>query len=154
MANTLTANLNISIPAPGDVNWDNEYADMVEAVDDIGNLLCLAINSTGNAIDEQIIFEGFQPQEDITVMAVSIFAMVAPVDADLQIDVLKDGVELVDMATLTDAATFQKTTLAAPQDILKTERLGLKIKQIGSGTAGADLFVNIYYKKKSIPASS
>ena len=154
MGNTLTSNLNLSIPAAGDLNWDNEYSDLVEAVDDIGNLLVMNVPVVGNAVNEEIIFEGYVPQEDITVLAIGIFAKTAPTGANLTIDVLKDGAELGDLATLTDAATYEKTTLATAQDILKTERLGLKIKQIGSGVAGADLIVTIYYKKKSIPASS
>lgn len=152
MANTFTSNLNLAIPAAGDLNWEDEYSDLVEAVDDIGNLLSMNISVPGNAVDEAVVFEGYTPQEDITVIAIGIFAKTPPTDANLTIDVLKDGVELADLATLTAASIFEKTVLAAPQDILKTERLGLKIKQIGSTVTGADLIVTIYYRKKAIPA--
>ncbi len=152
MGNTFTTNLNLAKPGAGDVNWEEEYHDMAEAVDDIGNLLAVNIPVVGNAVDEQVVFDGFFPQEDITVIAIGIFAKTAPTDADLTIDVLKDGAELGDLATLTAAANFEKTVLAAPQDILIAERLGLKIKQVGSTIAGADLIVTIHYKKKPIPA--
>lgn len=154
MANSFSSNLNIAKPAAGDLNWENEYDDFVEAVDDIGNLLTMNVPVPGNAVDEAVVFDGYTPQEDITVVAIGIFAKTAPTDANLTIDVLKDGAELGDLATLTAASIFEKTTLAAPQDILKTERLGLKIKQIGSTVAGADLIVTIYFKKKAIASST
>ena len=154
MANTFTANLNLAKPSAGDLNWENEYTDFVEAVDDLGNLLTMNIPVPGNAVDEAIIFEGFAPQEDITVKAIGIFAKTAPTGAALQIDLLRDGSEVADLATLAPAATYEKTTLATPQNFLSTERLGLKIKQVGSTVAGADLIVTIYFQKKAIASSS
>ena len=32
MTNTFTTNLNLAIPGPGDLNWDNEYSDFANAV--------------------------------------------------------------------------------------------------------------------------
>ena len=38
MSNTFTTNLNLAVPSPGDLNWDDEYSSFNEAVDDLGNL--------------------------------------------------------------------------------------------------------------------
>jgi hypothetical protein len=151
MANTPTANLNIQKPGAGDINWDDEYFGMADAVDQIGNLLCMTVNALFVPEAGQVFYEGFVPAEDITLKAIGLFAMQAPTGADLTVDVLKDGVAEANIATLPATATFQKTTFATPIEILKTERLGLKFVQVGSTQPGNGIIATLYFMKKALP---
>ncbi len=151
MANTPTVNLNIPKPAPGDVNWDDEYFNLADAVDGIGNLFTMSVNALFVPEAGQVFYEGFVPAEDITLKAISLFAMQAPTGQDLTVDVLKDGVAEANISTLAAGAAFQKTTFLTPVEILKTERLGLKFVQVGSTEPGNGIIATLYYMKKSLP---
>ena len=121
--------------------------------DDIGNLLTMNVPLPGNAVDEQVVFEGFTPAEDITVKQIGIFAKTGSSGADIQIDLLKDGAEETKVATLTAGQTYEKTDIT-DAEYTSSERLGLKYKQIGSTVSGADLVVTLYYAKKPIPSAT
>jgi hypothetical protein len=151
MANTLTANLNIPKPAPGDTNWDDEYFNLADAVDQIGNLFILTVNALFVPESGQVFYEGFIPAEDITLKAISVFAMQAPTGQDLTIDVLKGSVAEANIAILAAGATFQKTTFLTPIAILKTDRLGLKFVQVGSTAPGNGIMATLYFMKKALP---
>lgn len=151
MANTPTANLNIPKPAPGDINWDDEYFNLADAVDQIGNLFTMTVNALFLPEAGQIFYEGFVPAEDITLKAISLFAIQAAAGSDLTVDVLKDGVAQSSIATLAAAATFQKTTFLTPIQFLNTNRLGLKYVQVGATTPGNGIIATLYYMKKALP---
>lgn len=151
MANTPTANLNIPKPAPGDVNWDDEYFNLADAVDGIGNLFSMSVNALFVPEAGQIFYEGFVPAEDVTLKAISLFAMQAPAGSDLTVDVLKGGVAESSIATLAAGTTFQKTTFITPVNFLKTERLGLKFVQVGVTEPGNGIIATLYYMKKALP---
>ena len=151
MANTPTTNLNIPKPAPGDVNWDDEYFKLADAVDQIGVLFTMSVNAVFVPEAGQVFYEGFIPLEDMTLKAISLFAMQAPTGQDLTVDVLKGGVAQSNVSTLAAGTTFQKTTFLSPIAFLKTERLGLKFVQVGSTDSGNGITATFYYMKKAVP---
>jgi hypothetical protein len=151
MANTPTANLNIPKPTPGDINWDEEYFTLADTVDQIGNLFTMTVNALFVPEAGQISYEGFTPLEDLTLKAISLFAMQAPTGSDLTVDILKGGVAQSSIATLAAGTTFQKTTLLTPLEFLKTDRLGLQFVQVGSTDPGNGIITTLYFMKKALP---
>ncbi len=66
--------------------------------------------------------------------------------ADIQVDMLLDSAEQTEISTLTDGSAYESTTFSGVA-FTTAERFGLKIKQIGSGTAGANLSFAIHWTK-------
>ena len=153
MANTFTTNLNLAVPSAGDLNWQNVYSDFVEATDDLGNLLCFTVTVPDSAINGVVFYDGFIPQENITVKAIGLFAQVAPDGQDMKVDILKNGTDQNNLATLTNGSQFEKTILGSSIGFLVTDRLGMKFTQVGSIVAGDKVVVTIYYQKEAIPGS-
>ena len=150
MANTFTTNLNLAVPAAGDLNWDNEYSDFAEVVDDLGNLLSFAVTVQDPAVTGTVFYEGFVPQENITLNAIGLFAQTAPTGQDLKVDVLKNGTVESNPGTLTAGSQFEKTALGSSIGFLASDRLGLKFTQVGSVIAGDKIVVTVYYQKDAI----
>jgi co-chaperonin GroES (HSP10) len=150
MANTFTTNLNLAIPDPGDLNWENEYSDFTNAVDDMGNLLCFTVTVHDAAIDGTVFFDGFIPQENISVRAIGIFALIPPTGQDLMVDIIKNSVAQNSEGILTDASQFEKTSLGVVVAFSNSDRLGLKFTQVGSVNAGDRLVVTVYFQKEAI----
>ena len=150
MANTFTTNLNLAVPAAGDLNWDNEYSDFAEAVDDLGNLLSFAVTVQDPAVTGTVFYEGFVPQENITLNAIGLFAQTAPTGQDLKVDVLKNGTAESNPGTLAAGSQFEKTVLGSSIGFLASDRLGLKFTQVGSVIAGDKIVVTVYYQKDAI----
>jgi len=153
MANTFTANLNLAVPSAGDLNWENAYSDFAEAVDDLGNLLCFTVTVPDSAINGVVFYDGFVPQHNITVKAIGLFAQIAPSGQDMKVDILKNGTDQINPATLTDGSQFEKTVLGSSIDYLGSDRMGLKFTQVGSVVAGDKIVVTIYYQKEAISGS-
>ena len=153
MTNTFTTNLNLAIPGPGDLNWDNEYSDFANAVDDLGNLFCFTISAQDAAQNGIVFFDGFIPEENIFVRAIGIFSQIPPTGQNLKIDILKNSTEQNNEAVLTDGNQFEKTPLATGILFSSSDRLGLKFTQVGSVNTGDKLVVTIYFQKEAIVTS-
>lgn len=99
----------------------------------------------GSAIDEEAV-EG--PATGITHMITGgmISARTAPTGADLTVDVTLDGAEQSNLLTLTDASTSEQTIFSTPVLFTSAQKVGIKLKSIGSTQAGKDLNVHLYYK--------
>ncbi len=151
MANTFTTNLNIAVPSAGDLNWENEYSDFAVAVDNLGALFCFTVTVSDPAVNGVEFYDGFVPQENITVKAISIFAQTAPTGQDMKVDFLKNGTEQANPGILTNGNQFEKTNLSSSIGFLNSDRLGLKFTQVGSVVAGDKVVVTIYYQKEAIP---
>ncbi len=151
MADIFTTNLNLAVPSAGDLNWENEYSDFSEAVDDLGNLFCFTVPALDSAVDGGIFYDGFVPQENITVKAIGLFAQTAPTGQDMKVDVLKNGMDQTNPGILTDGSQFEKTVLGSSIGFLVSDRLGLKFTRVGSVVAGDKIVVTIYYQKEAIP---
>jgi hypothetical protein len=152
MANTFTTNLNLAIPSIGDLNWEIEYSGLATAVDDLGNLFCFTVTASDPAVNGVVFYDGFVPQENITIKAIGLFAQISPAGQDMQVDVLKNGISQVNPGILADGSQFEKTVLASPIDFLVSDRLGLKFTQVGSVVAGDKIVVTLYYQKEAIPS--
>jgi hypothetical protein len=63
MANTFTTNLNLAIPDPGDLNWENEYSDFSNAVDDLGNLLSFTFTVHDAAVEGMVFLMDSFPKK-------------------------------------------------------------------------------------------
>ena len=150
MSNIFTTNLNLAVPSAGDLNWDDEYSDFAEAVDDLGNLLSFTVTVPDPAVDGLVFYDGFVPQENITVNAIGLFAQTAPTGQNMTVDVLKNGTEQNNPGVLTDGSQFEKTVLGSSIEFLVADRLGLKFTQVGSAIAGDKVVVTIYYQKEAI----
>ena len=105
----------------------------------------LPIKVSGSLMDEEVFFNGFYFPKPSTIDKLSLHCRTAPIGADVTVDILKNDVEQSRIATLKDGSKDQVTDIA---DIAFTnaEKFGLKIKSIGSTTAGEDLTVVIYYR--------
>ncbi|MBT5551686.1 MAG: hypothetical protein HOJ79_14545 [Nitrospina sp.] len=152
MANIFTTHLNLAIPSAGDINWDNEYSGFTQAMDDLGNLLSFAITVPDSAVNGMVFYDGFFPQESITVKAIGVFARTAPTGQDLKVDVIKNGTAQNNPGNLTSGIQFEKTVLSSSIGFLVTDRLGLKFSQVGSLIAGDKIVVTVYYQKEAIPS--
>lgn len=152
MANTFTTNLNLAIPGPGDLNWDNEYSDFANAVDDLSTLLCFAISIQDSAVNGTVFFDGFIPEETISVRAIGVFSLNPPTGQDLRVDLLKNSIAQNNEAVLSDGNQFEKTSLAGTVLFTNSDRLGLKFTQVGSVNAGDKFVITIYYQKEAIAA--
>ncbi|MZH03366.1 MAG: hypothetical protein F3745_08250 [Nitrospinae bacterium] len=150
MVNTFTSNLKIAVPSKGDLNWENEYSDFAQAVDDIGYLFCFTVTVSSPAVKGVVFYEGFVPQENITVKAVSIYAQNAPTGQDLKVDFLKNGADQNNPGILADGKQFEKTDLSSAIGYLKSDRMGLKFSQVGSNVSGDKIVVTVYYQKEAI----
>lgn len=150
MANSFTPNLNLPKPGEGDVNWKDEEDAVKEAVDDIGNLFTFVVPLVQSPEAGLVFYDGFVPEEDITLVALSIFAGTPPTGAALTIDVLKGGVEETNLATLAAGVNHQKTVLVPFIDFTPAQRMGFKVIGIGTTEPGNDVYLTIHYKKKSI----
>jgi len=150
MSNTFTTNLNLAVPSPGDLNWDDEYSSFNEAVDDLGNLLCFTVTVLDPAVNGTIFFDGFVPQENIMVKAIGLFAQTSPTGQSIKVDILKNGSAQNDPGILSDGSQFEKTVLVSSIGFLVTDRLGLKFTQVGSVVAGDKIVVTVFYQKEAI----
>lgn len=150
MANSHTVNLNLPKPAEGDVVWKDEEDAVKEAVDDIGNLFAFVVPMVQSPEVDLIFYDGFQPSEEITLIALSIYAITGPTGSALTIDVLKDSVAETNEATLADGSNHQRTTLVPSINFTPAQRMGFKVTGVGSTEPGNDVYLTIYYRKKSI----
>lgn len=99
----------------------------------------------GTAQDEDTFFEGHFFDGPVTITEIDIAARTAPTGANLEIDVLEDGVEqLGTNAQLTAGSTFENTNIS-DLSFDTADRLGLIIKQIGSTVAGESFNVILHY---------
>ena len=116
-------------------------------------MLCFTVTVPDSAVNGVVFYDGFIPQENITVKAIGLFAQVVPDGQDMKVDILKNGTDQNNPATLTDGSQFEKTVLGTSIGFLVTDRLGLKYTQVGSIVAGDKVVVTIYYQKEAIPGS-
>ena len=104
----------------------------------------------GQAIDEEIIFDGFFFDETVTITEVTLFARDAPVGSAFTLDFLKDGAEQTKLATLADGVSKQ-ATLIAGLTYTNAEELGLKVKSVGSTSEGAEIAIIVHYQINALP---
>lgn len=99
----------------------------------------------GIAQDEEVFIDGIYPNNRIGISHIAINARVAPTGGSLTIDLTVDGAEQSKIATLAAGSKYQKTTLSSVLQVATTEKIGLKIKSIGTIEPGQGLNVTIFY---------
>lgn len=86
-----------------------------------------------------------------TIVDVRAYIDTAPVGSTFIVDVLKNGVTLFTTSgnkpTIAAAANVSSTTLPNIVSLAAGDRLSVDISQIGSGTAGSDLYVSVTVKR-------
>ncbi len=145
---TQTTRLNIAKPDQGNVNWKNGEDQFKDKVDQMA-INHLSIPIYGQAVDEEIVFDGFKFEEAVDITGVALFAREAPAGAALTVDFLKDGAEQTKIATLADGATKQKSSIAG-LSYGTLEDLGLKIKSVGTTDPGNGVTAVVHYNVKPI----
>lgn len=144
-----TSSLNLPLPDQGNTNWKQYHDARAEALDDIGNLFQKDAYVSGILSDEEVAYDGWFPQEDITITKVGIFCRVGPTGANVQIDLLINGAEQTKIASLTAGSQYELTN-SIDLDVTSGQHVGIKVKQIGSTLEGEDMTVTLYFKKKAI----
>ncbi len=144
-----TSSLNLPLPDQGNTNWKQYHDARAQALDDIGNLFQKDAYVSGILSDEEVAYDGWFPQEDITITKVGIFCRVAPTGADVQVDLLVNGSEQTRVASLTAGSQYELTDIT-DLDVTSGQWVGIKVKQIGSTLEGEDMTVTLYFKKKAI----
>lgn len=144
-----TNNLTLPLPDQGNTNWKQYHDARAEALDDIGNLFQKDAYVSGILSDEETVYDGWFPQEDITITKVGIFCRVAPTGANVQIDLLVNDTEQTRIASLTAGSSYELTDIT-DLDITSGQRVGLIVKQIGSTLEGEDMTVTLYFRKKAL----
>lgn len=151
MASTFTTNLNLEKPEAGSVIWKGAEDNTKEAIDDIGNLFVLSVGSPFVPAAGDTFFDGWIPQENVTLKKIGLFAQVPPAGQALIVEVLKNGIAQPATATLTAGLTWQNNVLPTALDFTNGERLGLRYSQVGSVDEGNGILVTLYFMKQAIP---
>lgn len=125
---------------------NNQQVGLMQDMDFVYQYLKVDIG--GQAIDEEIIFSGFFFPERVTIDGVGIFAREAPVGAALLIDFLRDDLEEGLTITLADGSKDQST--AVDVNYTAAQEFGVKVKQVGSTTPGAEIGILIRYKNNPL----
>jgi hypothetical protein len=94
----------------------------------------------GIIADEDTFYDGLEFPALTTIEKIIITAREAPTGANLTIDLLKDGVEVGAVATLTAGSLYEETNIT-DVEYTTAERLGLITKSIGSIIEGSGINV-------------
>jgi len=151
MASTFTTNLNLEKSEAGSVDWKGAEDSVKEAIDDIGNLFLWSVSTLFVPEAGLTFYEGWIPQENITLKKIGIFAQTPPAGQALTVEVLKNGVAQPGSATLTAGLNWQNTVLPAALEFSGGERLGLRYSQVGSTDEGNGIQVTLYFMKQALP---
>jgi len=126
--------------------FDFKYAELSRGYVDMVNK-AIPFFFSGIMVDEKVVLEGFYFQLGVTIKKISLHCPTGnePLGADLTIDLLKNGAEQSRIATLSMGSNYETTDIT---DINYTtnDRLGIKIKSIGSIFECEDLTVILHYQ--------
>lgn len=97
----------------------------------------------GNATDEQT-FGYFYAEKATKILGKQIAAQVAPVGANLTVDIVNSaGTEQSKVSTLTAGTQFERTLFATALELAAGSYVRFKIKSVGSTTPGGYLTINL-----------
>ncbi len=146
---TFTPRINLEKPDTGDKTWETAVENWAEKVDELAaQVVCIHLG--GAAIDEEVIFDGFYFDEDITITKVTLYAREAPVGAALTFDILKNGVEMAKTFSIADSAKKANAALAGVA-FTTLEEFGMKVKNVGSTTEGSEVTIVVHYQINALP---
>jgi len=117
-------------------------ANIVPAGGGGGGLITSAVLTGAAAVNDIVGY--YAAPAATTISRVQIAAQTPPVGAALKVTLVDgSGVSLGEIATLDDGASFQETVLGTPLVLAPGEVVRFKITQIGSGTSGGYLTINL-----------
>jgi len=138
-----TPRLNLTLPDTGNKTWETDVENWAYKLD-ASSAQYLSLHLGGQAIDEEIIFDGFHFDEAVQISGITLFARVAPAGGDLVIDFLKNQVE----QSRTVALPAGNQTSHGPVTGLSftpLESMGLKVKGVGSTEPGTEISLLVHY---------
>jgi hypothetical protein len=101
----------------------------------------------GTLVDETYVREKFYFQRSVTIYKVGGYIQEAPVGASIIVDLIKNDVEQSRLFIIPAGATAPTAPIVLTSIVYTpTDKLDIKIKQIGSTTPGAGLQVDLYYR--------
>jgi len=107
----------------------------------------------GFAEDENDYFDGLFFDSPTTISQIGLHVRTAPSGAALTIDLLKNGAERSRITTLRNGGTYQ-TTNVFDDSFTTSQRLGLRVKSIGSTTAGNSILTILHLGQGPTRSSS
>jgi len=126
------------------VIYNFKYAELARRAIDVLNKI-LTLPAFGTFVDEKILINGIYFPAEITIKKIGVHADTAPTGANVTIDILKNDVEQGLLATLTDGSRDELTDITNISFGV-ADKLGLKIKSVGSGEPGEGGTVEIQYQ--------
>lgn len=151
MPDTFTSLLNLTKPALSKKPYKDDTDQWANKLDEIAAQY-IPFHIAGEAIDEEIIFNGFKFDHDVDISGVTMFARSGPTGSALQLDFLKDNAEQSKIVSIAagSVSSFSAVAGLSYLQLPAVEVLGLKIKNIGSTNAGAEVQGLIHYNVKPV----
>lgn len=144
---TQTSRINLTKPDTGNKTWESDVENWADKLDEVAAQY-IPFHYSGEAIANEIIFDGFNFDEAVTITGVDLYAREAPTGAALTVDFTKDAIEQANVATLV-AGSKKQSTVIAGLSFAAAEEFGLKIKSVGSLVPGAEIVVIVHYHIKA-----
>jgi len=138
-----TPRLNLTLPDTGNKTWETDVENWAHKLD-ASSAQYLNLHLGGQAIDEEIIFDGFHFDEAVQISGITLFARVAPAGSDLVIDFLKNQLEQSQTVSL-PAGSQSGSGSVTGLTYTPLEAMGLKVKGVGSTEPGAEISLLIHY---------
>ena len=145
---TQTQRLNLTKPDQGNNDWKSEIDLWADKLDQTAAHY-LSIHLGGVAVEDEIIFDGFQFDEDVDITRIFMVARQGPVGSNLIIDFLKDQMIQSKPGIISDGQKAG-TQVMAGLSFLKTEQFGMKVTQVGATTEGAEISIVVHYNVKPV----
>lgn len=108
-----------------------------------GNSQIVTFYHEGDAIENETWLNGFLFQKNVTITSVMVLARSQPTNSELQIAVLKDGIEVITVSV--PAGSYQGSVSGLDISFLSNSSLGLRSKAVGSGNPGGRYTVCVFY---------
>ena len=146
---TFTPRINLTKPDTGNKTWESDVANWADKVDELAaQYVCIHLG--GAAIDEEVIFDGFFFDEDVTITQVTLYAREAPSGAALTLDFTKGGIEQTKVASIADGSKKENTAITG-LSYTTLEEFGIKVKSVGSTDPGSEITILVHYHIQALP---
>ena len=138
----------------GDAEEDNDLGGYVSGSSstslgdpiEAGSVISVAFYQA-TAVDEEK-FGNYVCPAGLRLLYADVTAGTAPAGASLQLDLIDRDTadaELSQVMTLADGANYQRTTYSSGYETDQGQTIGLKFKQVGSGTAGGTVTATLFF---------
>lgn len=151
MPDTFTTLLNLLKPALSKKPWKDDVDKWADTLDQVARQY-IPFYIAGEAIDEEIVLNGFKFNHDVDISGVSMFARSGPTGSALQLDFLKDDAEQSKIVSIASGSVKSFSAVAGLEylQLPAVEEMGLKIKNVGSTDPGAEIWGLVHYNVKPV----